>query len=130
MKDLERVLTYLMEQGWNPWGIDNVDIDLFSVDFKRKNIHIWYMDYSTPEKENYEQEFKSFRELVSLESWLWQFVVEKKLFERNLNVWTNHGMQREYDIYDHTYWIIESALCIEEDLSEFLVNNIRVADEW
>lgn len=130
MSDLERVLTHLMEQGWNPWGIDTVYIDLFNVDFKRKNIHIWYMDYSNPEKENYEQEFKSFRELVSLESGLWQFVVEKKLFERNLNVWTNHGMQREYDIYDHTYWIIESALCIEEDLSEFLVNNIRVSDDW
>lgn len=40
MSDLERVLTHLMEQGWEPWGIDNVDIDLFSVDFKRKNIHI------------------------------------------------------------------------------------------
>ena len=40
MKDLERVLTHLMEQGWNPWGIDTVYIDLFSVDFKRKNIHI------------------------------------------------------------------------------------------
>lgn len=130
MSDLERVLTYLMEQGWNPWGIDTVDIDLFSVDFKRKNIHIWYMDYSNPEKENYEQEFKSFRELVSLESGLRQFVSERKLFERNLNVWTNHGMQREYDIYDHTYWVIESALCIEEDLPEFLVNNIRVSNEW
>lgn len=130
MSDLERVLTYLMEQGWNPWGVDPVYIDLFRVDFKRKNIHIWYMDYSNPEKENYEQEFKSFRELVSLESGLRQFVSERKLFERNLNVWTNHGMQREYDIYDHTYRIIESALCIEEDLSEFLVNNIRVADEW
>ena len=87
------------------------------------------MDYDPPEKENYEQEFKSFRELVSLESGLRQFVVEKRLFERNLNVWTNHGMQREYDIYDHTYWIIESALCIEEDLSEFLVNNIMVSDD-
>lgn len=40
MKDLERVLTHLMEQGWDPWGIDTVDIDLFRVDFKRKNIHI------------------------------------------------------------------------------------------
>ena len=29
-----------MEQGWDPWGIDPVDIDLFSVDFKGKNIHI------------------------------------------------------------------------------------------
>ena len=87
------------------------------------------MDYSNPEKENYEQEFKSFRELVSLESGLRQFVSERKLFERNLNVWTNHGMQREYDIYDHTYWVIESALCIEEDLSEFLVNSIIVSDD-
>ena len=87
------------------------------------------MDYSNPEKEIYEQEFKSFRELVSLESGLRQFVVERKLFERNLNVWTNHGMQREYDIYDQTYWIIESALCIEEDLSEFLVNNIALDND-
>lgn len=87
------------------------------------------MDYSNPEKENYEQEFKSFRELVSLESGLRQFVVEKRLFERNLNVWTNHGMQREYDIYDYTYRVIESALCIEEDLSEFLVNNIMVSHD-
>lgn len=40
MSDLERVLTHLMDEGWDPWRIDTVDIDLFRVDFKWKNIHI------------------------------------------------------------------------------------------
>ena len=40
MSDLERVLTYLMEQGWKPWGIDPENIELFSINFERKNIHI------------------------------------------------------------------------------------------
>lgn len=52
------------------------------------------MDYDPPEKENYEQEFKSFRELVSLESGLRQFVVETKRFNRNLNIWTDCGEDR------------------------------------
>ena len=125
MSDLERVLTYLMEQGWKPW---DKDVDKIVVcpkeefaDGRNLFIEVFFSNgFST---------YRSFRELVSLESGLRQFVVEKRLFERNLNVWTNHGMQREYDIYDHTYWVIESALCIEEDLSEFLVNSIIVSDE-
>ena len=125
MRELERVLTHLMEQGWEPWGkgVDKIVVcpkEEFTDD---RNLFIdvnFSNGFST---------YRSFRELVSLESGLRQFVVERKLFEKNLNVWTNHGMQREYDIYDHTYWIIESALCIEEDLSEFLVNNITLDND-
>lgn len=87
------------------------------------------MDYGNPEKENYEQEFKSFRELVSLESGLRQFVVETKRFNRNLNIWTDCGEARGYDNYHYKYWIIESALCEEKKLPEFLVENVIVNND-
>jgi|GEM_PF-2923852 hypothetical protein len=39
------------------------------------------MDYDNPEEENYEQDFKTFRELVNMESGLWQFVCDRELIK-------------------------------------------------
>lgn len=129
MKELETLLSKLIEKGRKHWGIDPENIELFSIDIKRKNIHIWYMDYDTPEEENYEQEFKTFRELVSMESWLWQFVCDNKLYNRTYNFREN-VRKTWYNIwwfsYNFQYWILESALIPEEDLPKFLVENIKI----
>lgn len=129
MKELENLLNKIIEKGRKPWGIDPENIELFSIDIKRKNIHIWYMDYDTPEEENYEQEFKTFRELVSMESWLWQFVCDNKLYNRTYNFREN-VRKTWYNIwwfsYNFQYWILESALIPEEDLPKFLVENIKI----
>lgn len=126
MKELEKLLHSLIGEGWNPWGIEWDDIEFFNLDIKRKNIHIWYMNYDEPGQEEYEQDFKSFRELVSLESGLWQFVVENKLFNKNLDIRTRAGDDLQYDIYDHQCRLIESALISEEELGKFLLDNITI----
>ena len=52
------------------------------------------MDYSTPEEEVYDQEFKTFRELTSLESGLWQFVCENKMvYSSSFIEWQKWGHQ-------------------------------------
>ena len=90
------------------------------------------MDYSTPEEEIYDQEFKTFRELVSLESGLWQFVCGNKLYKQPnekfresvskvwLNIW--------WFAHNHQYRLLESSLIPEEELGKFLVDNIKL--EW
>lgn len=132
MKELENLLTSLIQRGRKPWGIDPENIELFNLDLRRKNIHIWYMDYSTPEEEIYDQEFKTFRELVSLESGLWQFVCGNKLYKQPnekfresvskvwLNIW--------WFAHNHQYRLLESSLIPEEELGKFLVDNIKL--EW
>lgn len=66
--------------------------------------------------------------LVSINSWLWQFVVDRKIFNRNMGLRTDHFLGQDYDNYSLVYRLIESALVPEEDLVEFLLNNIIV--EW
>lgn len=134
MKELENLLNKLIEKWWKPWGIDSENIELFNLNIDRKNIHIWYMDYDTPEEEKYEQEFKTFRELVSIESWLWDFVAKNKLYDdTEFNkivdyMWEECDRQRpEYRINDQSYRLVKSALIPEEELAQFLVDNIKVA---
>lgn len=127
MQELEKLLNSMIEKWWKPWGIDSENIELFSLDIKRKNIHIWYMDYDNPEEENYEQDFKTFRELVNMESGLWQFVCDNKLYNRTYNfrenvckVWYNIW----WFSHNHQYRLLESALIPEKELGKFLVDNI------
>lgn len=129
MKELENLLNKLIEKWWKPWGIEPENIELFSLDIKRKNIHIWYMDYDTPEEENYEQEFKSFRELASMESWLWQFLWNSKLHKKTDNFRENVHKTRHniwWFPHNHEYRLIESALTPEEGLAKFLIENIKI----
>ena len=133
MKELEKLLNSLIQRGWKPWGIDPENIELFNLNIDRKNIHIWYMDYDTPEEEKYEQEFKTFRELVSMESWLWDFVAKNKLYDdTEFNkivdyMWEECDRQRpEYWINDPSYRLVKSALIPEQELAKFLLENIII----
>lgn len=129
MKELENLLNKLIEKGWGPWGIDPENIELFSLDIKRKNIHIWYMDYDTPEEENYEQDFKTFRELVNMESGLWQFVCKNKLHKKTDNFWESVSKTSTniwWFPHNHQYRLLESALIPEKELAQFLIDNIKI----
>lgn len=135
MQELETLLTSLIEKGWKPWGIDWDDIELLTLDMNSKNIYIWYMDYSNPEEEHYDQKFKTFRELASMESWLWDFVVKNNLQwewkEWTFNIsfwpeWPDAGASFYYGTPE--YRLIGSSLIPEEELGQFLFDNIIV--EW
>ena len=76
---------------------------------------------------------RSLRDLVSKESGLWQFVCENGMVEKNSNDDKYNSWQKNmYNSYmkrDRAYAkyrIIESALCDEDKLEKFLLDNIKI----
>ena len=122
MKELENLLTSLVQRGWKPfnyiWTVDRIEID---DNFEISIIFItWEFAYQT------------LRDLVVLESWLWQFVCNNKLYKKtnekfrenvskvSLNTW--------WFAHNYQYRLLESSLILEEDLWKFLLDNIVI--EW
>ena len=70
------------------------------------------------------------RSIVSLESWLWQFVCENDMvYSSSFIEWQKWGKQWVvlglWSIW-HKYRLLESALIPEEELAKFLVENIDI----
>ena len=137
---MEELLNKLIEKGWRPFG------------FIVQNIRKWPYDSRYYFFENCAG-WKSLRELVSKESGLWQFVCENNLiqtehwwfidnWERAKNVFYKiDTYDEEWDViqtwdmeWDKFIWIneyeyrlIESALCDEDKLEKFLLENIKIS---
>ena len=73
--------------------------------------NLWWKPYWKSIAELTETE-KNVRLLTSLSSWLWQFVCENGMIDRE------HKRP--------AYRLIESALCDEDELEEFLLNSIKL----
>lgn len=81
----------------------------------------------------------NFRELVSKESWLWQFVCENGMVD-GVDRWTLNARQKSiYDKYitsekeytpkmNYEYRLIEASLKDESELESFILDNVKV--EW
>ena len=119
MQELETLLTSLIERGRKPWGLRY---------FAEVMVFKTYIDFIT---KKWASSPTSLRELVSLESGLWQFVCRNKLYKKQenfredvyktqLNTW--------WFAHNHQYRLLESSLIPEEELGEFLVDNIKL--EW
>lgn len=74
------------------------------------------------------------RQLVSKESWLWQFCCKNRLTNRDGD-WSKNAerdedwvIDRDCLIFssDYEYWLIESALKDEDELESFILDNIKV----
>lgn len=81
-----------------------------------------------------DSELFDLRELVSKESWLWQFVCEnwmvKELKEEKLiEIYDNLRWRTEtvYDDEKYEYRIIESSLIDEDELDKFLLEIIKIS---
>lgn len=128
MKELENLLTSLVERGWKPfnyiWTAERIEVE---DDFEISIIFItWEFAYHT------------LRDLVVLESWLWQFVCENSLIKQCKGTicknpktyWNAWSIQWEWwywcDIAE--YRLLESSLIPEEELGQLLIDNIVV--EW
>lgn len=130
MKELENLLNSLMKRGWKPfnyiWTVDRIEID---DNFEISIIFItWEFSYHT------------IRDLVVLESWLWQFVCERWFCRYDENAdyrrdkLTIHPLcldceektlEKNWDS-DPEYRLLESALIPEEGLGKFLLDNIKL----
>ena len=121
MQELETLLTSLVQRGWKPYGNKALDIDI-----EDDTVII------TPDNFFADDLEVNIRSIVSLESWLWQFVCRNKLYKKTnekfresvSKVWLNTW----WFAHNHQYRLLESALIPEEELGEFLVDNIKV--EW
>lgn len=128
---MEELLNKLIEEGWKPYWIEKEDIETISYDKKRKKISIWYMNWETPSKWDYDWLFLDLRQLTRKESWLRQFVCENKLVktkDRKVR-FMYEDLERTQNYFSwhwYEYRLIESALCNEEDLEKFLLDNIKV----
>lgn len=123
---LEQLLNKLIDKGWKPmWW----DAQKYKISFSRRKITIQLYHETHPEQEWIE---RSLRELVSKESWLWQFVCENGMTEKKIEYWekfTWTQMLRYTDDYVwsmYQYYLIESALCDEDKLEQFLLDNIKI----
>ena len=129
MQELENLLTSLVQRGRKPWGIEWVD-RIFCAYSKPMLV-----GYDNTGKPIWPLNPRSLRELVSLESGLWQFVCDNKLYKETNKSWQSWGVYvNSVNVVEFCscslpqFRLLESALIPEEELGKFLVDNIKV--EW
>ena len=129
---MEELLNKLIEKGWKPsWKECTHFIRQYDAD-----ILDWKLLYTAIRKDKWVYNIHyTLRELVSKESWLWQFVCENGMVNCEWK-WKDNIVWRCYNINnndvnykyweDYEYRLIESALCDEDKLEDFILSNIKV----
>lgn len=118
MQELEKLFNTLIKRGWKPAG--------FPGQSEIKITEGWGVELYMDTKDVTVAVKIKLRNLVSLESGLWQFVCDKKLFNKDPDTLFNSGGNIKYNIYDYQYRLLESVLIPEEELAKFLIENIKL----
>ena len=128
MKELENLLTSLVQRGRKPKGREVVSIKLDQEFTKSEGKTVFYCSCK-----DWFWFYADLRWIVSLESGLWQFVCENLL--RKDQTSTSYWSRREWGEKEKMcrenqfeYRLLESALIPEEELGQFLIDNIVV--QW
>ena len=129
---MEELLNKLIERGWKPFGKIPVDInqwcswETYCKYFGKRCIHIHREDDIEYDEDDEDirkprrtDDF-SLRELVSKESWLWQFVCKNGMVKKEQNVFENYWKDK------YEYWLCKCALKDESELEDFLLNSIKL----
>ena len=117
---MEELLNKLIEKGWKAFGRNYCKYEK------------WCLYYTVHTEDGVWSEWRywvSLRELVSKESWLWQFVCENKLIKKDRFTWMispDPLLEDQYNYTDYRYRLIESALKDESKLESFILDNIKV----
>ena len=123
MQELEKLLNSLIQRGWKPANFPGKS----EIKISEDGDVVLYMN-----TEDVTLAVKvKLRNLISLESGLWQFVCKNKLYKKTDNFWENvHKTSTNiwWFPHNHQYRLLESALIPEKELGKFLVENIKV--EW
>ena len=136
---MEELLNKLIEKGWKPFDVKWIS-EYF---FESVPVGLYRLCWKKPD---YDYNVYSKRELLSKESWLWQYVCENGMVALKLSARMKNPRIDWEDVDDYNNWhivmnykqkcewdkaeyrIIESALCNEEGLEKFLLENIKI--EW
>ena len=136
---LAKLLNDLLRMWWKPFNRDKtLHINCYDkckwLNYKWIHLDGWFMN----------EESRTLRELVSIDSWLWQFVCENGMIPYDEDWYTWY--ERTKDYYDdfensnskmldlaidnrYEYRLIESSLKDESELEDFLLQNIKVWNE-
>ena len=125
---LSKLLNDLLRMWWKPFNRNKtLHINCYDkckwLNYKWIHLDGWFMN----------EESRTLRELVSIDSWLWQFVCENGLIKNPDKYWKRY---KELTISDnlvymswyYEYRLIESSLKDESELEDFLLSNIKVDD--
>jgi hypothetical protein len=131
-------LNSLIERGWKPfhqeiknkwWTRWNYPCE-WAIKIRKNTIFISYRYESWNERINkWKKVQHSLRELVSAESWLWQFVCENGMVKKDRFTWMispDPLWEDQYNYTDYRYRLIETALTDEDKLEQFLLDNIYI----
>ena len=114
--ELEELLNKLIQMGWKPRG-EKLNWMNFEHEKWNKRFVFWWEDKSgTAEYNEY-----SLRDLVSMESWLWEFVCEKRLYNKDKYYQTIEKWY-VFTTRDYEYRLMLSS--IQENIEKFLLDNI------
>lgn len=128
---MEELLNKLIEKGWKPF-----DMEATRIEYR------WWPEFLLRYKwRNKNWEGWNVRNLVSKESGLWQFVCENGMLNKKrwsnrvrletssvwnyIEIWTWEDYGWKFDS-DYEYRLIESALCDEDKLEDFILDNVKV----
>ena len=120
---LEQLLNSLVEAWWKPrWLLNEIEyIHAFDDVNQGWRVEISYGDHWY---------YKALRQIVSKESWLWQFVCENGMVEDKWEI--RYKADENNDINDANYmsefyyWLLEASLKDESELEDFLLQNIKI----
>lgn len=120
---MEELLNKLIKRGWKPFWWD----DKLSSLHKEYGVWKWYIRFH----DWMDSELFDLRQLVSKESWLWQFVCENGMIEDEHYCWDwyihwDDNWRIEIRQKNYRYRIIQSALCDEDKLEQFILDNIQL----
>ena len=133
---MEELLNKLIEKGWRPFGDNAIKFDYdwmktrfwyWAITYKYRDSYI-DDDWDEVEYEEWKRQF-NLRELVSKESWLWQFCCRNKLVDWKPEWIKTCGwiVREEKQPSNSHYRLIESALKDESELEKFLLENIKIS---
>lgn len=126
---LETLLNSLIARGRSPRNKEKVAL----ISIVGEQLRLLEADWSI-----YTPYSPRLRELVSLESWLWQFVCDEQLHKQDQrtdsdwvkNIEDTRDSEKSIAKYlteaDYRYRLLESALVPEEELAQFLLDNIII----
>ena len=131
MEKLAELLNDLLRMWWKPFNRNKtLHINYYDkckwLNYKWIHLDGWFMN----------EESRTLRELVSKESWLWQFVCENELVKPVVDIISICSYSHFTDDHDDGGWdetfpeyrLIEASLKDESELEQFLLDNIKV--EW
>lgn len=123
MQELETLLNSLIQRGWKPADFSG-ESEIKISEYQGVVVYMKTEDAVLGVK-------TKLRNLVSLESGLWQFCVKNGLTRwYNWDEWKYTEIfpwdYRDYPADEHKYRLLESALIPEEELGKFLLENIKL----